>query len=927
MNNSIYRISLDIHDTSSQTSLSVKKGDTARSIYITLTENGKPYKIAEGCSAVLSGKKADGNYLYNDCKIEGNVIIYDFTEQTVPVVGKVECEITLYDANGKNITSPCFDLIVENRVYNDEEIISSAEANALISATTEAISATDAANTIAEDLKQKHDSGYFNGKDGKDGKDADPNLFANAVIGSASGEVVRVDDVSPVEHNVKVKVDHDNPTSVTVTSCGKNLINLLANKSLTKQADGSVANNDASNLKQIEIYLPVGTYHFSYDLKCPVGNNYRFRLHLKNGSYIEDYKVSTGDFVHFEKSVVVDAPIIAWSLHYSTVITYINGVVIKNFQFEKGEVATDIEEYHGTPYTPNEDGTVEGITSLSPTMTLLTDTEGAVIHCEYNRDTNKALLSGGATVTADGTVVSQNADFAEVAEWADGNPKNEDRTGYFVCANVPLDGIVMKKATSTDDVKGVTILAPAFAGNYSNDKVDSNGNLLPKYSYVAIIGFVPVIDKGRCTVGGRCMPDDDGCAVPSSNSMGYQVVQRIDNNRVLIIIEPNGDMVQRIKTKLQGAIRMWQPNTEYKVGDVCLWSTYLDQSSKTTFLMYCIEKHTSSSSIMGNLQCWQQQNIKVTSAKNDALGNDIVSTYATKEEVGNIETALDNMELPNEITGYFTVKDANGDADVTFSQGQTTGRQGGGTYTITPDGIEFYGFKGWFSLYTNGVEGSDTAKESWKNWLGIVDVETILKKGEAKNSLYQESEKDDTALSLGFTELHSDVKEEASDTYNKIADTGENATSLGTSIARGKRGFTGGSSNLSTGKASITLGADIYNKGDNAAGFGYANAILAAYALCGGSKHILRSQNQTAGGHGNDLTGYCASAFGDGLMANDYGQTVLGAFNKPVLGALLIIGCGTSENDRKNALVLMRDGKMYLRGDTSIYSMDKEIMG
>ena len=152
--------------------------------------------------------------------------------------------------------------------------------------------------------------------------------------------------------------------------------------------------------------------------------------------------------------------------------------------------------------------------------------------------------------TADGTVVSQNADFAEVAEWADGNPNNEDRTGYFVCANVPVDGIVMKKATSIDDVKGVTILAPAFAGNYTKDKVDSNGNLLPKYSYVAIIGFVPVRDNGTCTVGGRCMPDDNGCAIPSSNSMGYQVVNRIDENRVLIIIEPNGDMVQRIKAKV-----------------------------------------------------------------------------------------------------------------------------------------------------------------------------------------------------------------------------------------------------------------------------------------------------------------------------------------------------------------------------------------
>ena len=260
-------------------------------------------------------------------------------------------------------------------------------------------------------------------------------------------------------------------------------------------------------------------------------------------------------------------------------------------------------------------------------------------------------------MTADGTVVSQNADFAEVAEWADGNPLNEDRTGYFVCANVPINGIVMKKAKSTDDVKGVSISAPAFAGNYSKDKVDSNGNLLPKYSYVAIIGFVPVIDKGRCTVGGRCMPDDDGCAIPSSNSMGYQVVNRIDDNRVLIIIEPNGDMVQRIKTQVKSKIGMWQPNTEYKVDDYCLWSYSTNSGDNTTpvlitYLMECVKDHTSASSLPSHAEYWKSQNFNVECATKDGLGRYIVSTYATKEEVGNIETALDNIiAIQNQLIG------------------------------------------------------------------------------------------------------------------------------------------------------------------------------------------------------------------------------------------------------------------------------------
>lgn len=44
-----------------------------------------------------------------------------------------------------------------------------------------------------------------------------------------------------------------------------------------------------------------------------------------------------------------------------------------------------------TEYSVNADGTVKGVTSLYPSMSLLTDTSGAMIDVEYNKDTNKVI--------------------------------------------------------------------------------------------------------------------------------------------------------------------------------------------------------------------------------------------------------------------------------------------------------------------------------------------------------------------------------------------------------------------------------------------------------------------------------------------------------------------------------------------------------
>lgn len=176
----------------------------------------------------------------------------------------------------------------------------------------------------------------------------------------------------------------------------------------------------------------------------------------------------------------------------------------------------------------------------------------------------KSLILSGDTVTS-----SSNTGYSEVGEWADGNPDNENRIGYFVAVDKSSDGITMVKANRDSDVRGVTITNPAFAANASVDKFDDEGRLLPKYNYVAFIGFAVVYDRGRCTVNERCISDDDGTAIPSTNTMGYQVIERVAPDKVLILIEPNGDMLNRIKddiTDLRNVIQLTDGEYKYKLG-------------------------------------------------------------------------------------------------------------------------------------------------------------------------------------------------------------------------------------------------------------------------------------------------------------------------------------------------------------------------
>ena len=159
------------------------------------------------------------------------------------------------------------------------------------------------------------------------GRGSIKNEVANALKGSASGEVVGLKDVSPVGHNMGVRVS------------SKNLISSdIWDDLFDKQEDGSYLSNKKIQLDVSlrQFYLPPAVYTISYDVKCEIGKNYRIRLIYEDDSYIDNYMSATGDYVHYE-NVTAEKAIKAIQWNYADLS---QNVYFKNLQIELGTTAT-----------------------------------------------------------------------------------------------------------------------------------------------------------------------------------------------------------------------------------------------------------------------------------------------------------------------------------------------------------------------------------------------------------------------------------------------------------------------------------------------------------------------------------------------------------------------------------------------------------
>ena len=219
--------------------------------------------------------------------------------------------------------------------------------------------------------------------------------FSNALKGNASGDVVVLNDISPVEHHLSVKLS------------SKNLLDYTNFEGIDVSSVDPIANG-------IKI---IGRYYVSAPVSLSKGKSYVFSCTVGETTGMADYagqwRVCYVDDTFSDHASPGTA--LTLTKDAKSIMVYINfsgteegTAEITDIQLEEGTTATAYTEYVGdvtqksvkvygedlsteiATYTANSDGTVEGVEAIFPTMTLVTDAD-TLITLEYNKDINKAL--------------------------------------------------------------------------------------------------------------------------------------------------------------------------------------------------------------------------------------------------------------------------------------------------------------------------------------------------------------------------------------------------------------------------------------------------------------------------------------------------------------------------------------------------------
>ena len=190
-------------------------------------------------------------------------------------------------------------------------------------------------------------------------------------------------------------VPYLDPSKVLVSRYSKNILNIANSSKANCTANGNGITVNAAGVYYCELYAN----YLKSAIQNMDGKAVTFSVGNITSGYFIAIVIMYTDGTYAQKTAY-DTKATLWLDHQGRTVHHVilrpfcskttftdTTTDIKNLMLEFGETASDFEAYNGGGYTPAADGTVAGVTSLSPTMTLLTDTAGAIVECEYAVDT------------------------------------------------------------------------------------------------------------------------------------------------------------------------------------------------------------------------------------------------------------------------------------------------------------------------------------------------------------------------------------------------------------------------------------------------------------------------------------------------------------------------------------------------------------
>ena len=344
----------------------------SRFLKVTFLNEGVTIPLESSSKVTINAERKDGaSKSFFGVVNEDNTATVPLHSWILELDGTVNCDISIIGTDESRLTTTGFVVLVEKAANSGEDISSDPQYDVL-------------ANLIDEVSEIKQD-------------------VANALKGTASGSILALKDVSPLTHEIEVKLTSDTITdfsSVSVTRQGKNILPYPYVHSNMSQ--GGITWTDNGDGTLTANGTPIGPYNVFFNLTksnifkdgvtyiANAGDNGVFAMGL------EVYDLEA------DKQIPIDtAKPFTWnSSRYEMRILYIvnpkvetvNGVVLKPM-VEVGTVATKFEPYQkDESISATADGTAS-ITSRGESVTLLTDSENVTITAEYNRDINKAFQS------------------------------------------------------------------------------------------------------------------------------------------------------------------------------------------------------------------------------------------------------------------------------------------------------------------------------------------------------------------------------------------------------------------------------------------------------------------------------------------------------------------------------------------------------